>query len=79
MSSEISFNSNNVFYETNIKMSIMDHTTSCLAMVRKKYFCPNWVDCKSNCPKLENKEPHARMNLFHIDQNEEKEHRHEAN
>ena len=37
------------------------------------------VDCKSNCPKLENKEPHARMNLFRIDQNKEKEHRHEAN
>ena len=28
----------------------------------------DWVDCKSNCPKLENEEPHARMNLFSIDQ-----------
>jgi len=37
------------------------------------------VDCKSNCPKLENEEPHARMTLFYIDQNKETEHRHEAN
>ena len=31
------------------------------------------VDCKSNCPKLENEALHARMNLFYIDQNKGKE------